>query len=38
MTGIKYQLIRPLDFVVVADHVESFGLLDFIARSDPLIL
>ena len=37
-SGFQFKLIRPLDFVVVADHAESFGLLDFIARSDPLIL
>jgi hypothetical protein len=37
-SGFEFKLIRPLDFVVVADHAESFGLLDFIARSDPLIL
>ena len=37
-SGFEFKLIRPLDFVVVADHAESFGLLDFIARSDPLVL
>ena len=29
---------QPLDFVVVSDHAESFGLLDFIERSDPMVL
>jgi len=36
--GLRFKLVRPLDFVVVADHAESFGLLDFIERSDPLVL
>ena len=31
-SGFKFKLIRPLDFVVVSDHAESFGLLDFIER------
>ncbi len=37
-SGFKFKLVKPLDFVVVADHAESFGLLDFIERSDPLVL
>ena len=37
-SGFEFKLIKPLDFVVVADHAESFGLLDFIERSDPLVL
>ena len=37
-SGFKFKLIKPLDFVVVSDHAESFGLLDFIERSDPLVL
>ena len=36
--GWKVKLIRPLDFVVVADHAENLGLSDFIQRSDPLVL
>jgi Protein of unknown function (DUF3604) len=36
--GWRVKLIRPLDFVVVADHAENLGLADFIRRSDPLIL
>ncbi len=36
--GWKVKLIRPLDFVVVADHAENLGLADFISRSDPIIL
>jgi len=37
-SGFKVKLIRPLDFVVVADHAENLGLADFIRRSDPIIL
>jgi hypothetical protein len=29
----KY-LIRPLDFLVVADHAENLGVADFIRHSD----
>ena len=36
--GWKVKLIRPLDFVVIADHAENLGLADFIRRSDPLVL
>lgn len=36
--GWKVKLIRPLDFVVVADHAEKLGIADFIRRSDPIIL
>jgi hypothetical protein len=36
--GLRAKLHRPLDFVVVADHAENFGLADFIRRSDPLVL
>jgi hypothetical protein len=37
-TGWKVKLIRPLDFIVLADHAENLGLADFIQRSDPLLL
>jgi len=37
-SGFKVKLVRPLDFVVVADHAENLGLADFIRRSDPIIL
>ena len=37
-SGYKVKLIRPLDFIVVADHAENLGLADFIRRSDPIIL
>ena len=36
--GWKVKLIRPLDFLVVADHAENLGLADYIRRSDPIIL
>ncbi len=36
--GLRAKLHRPLDFLVVADHAENFGLPDFIQRSDPLLL
>ncbi|THD65692.1 DUF3604 domain-containing protein [Robertkochia marina] len=36
--GWKVRLIRPLDFLVLADHAENLGLADFIERSDPIIL
>jgi hypothetical protein len=36
--GWRVKLIRPLDFLVLADHAENLGLADFIERSDPIIL
>lgn len=36
--GWKVKLVRPLDFIVMADHAENLGLADFIRRSDPLVL
>ena len=36
--GWKVKLVRPLDFIVVADHSENLGISDFISRSDPIIL
>ena len=36
-TGLSFQLDRPLDFVVLADHAENLGLADYLRRSDPLI-
>ena len=36
--GWKVKLIKPLDFVVVSDHAENLGLMDFIQRSDPILL
>ena len=37
-TGQRVKLIRPLDFIVLADHAENLGLADFIRRSDPILL
>ncbi len=37
-SGFKFKLIRPLDFIVIADHAENLGLADYIRRSDPIIL
>jgi len=37
-SGWKVKLIRPLDFIVIADHAENLGLADFIRRSDPILL
>jgi hypothetical protein len=37
-TGQRVKLIRPLDFIVLADHAENLGLADFISRSDPICM
>ena len=37
-TGQRVKLIRPLDWLVVADHAEYFGLADMLAKGDPAIL
>jgi hypothetical protein len=36
--GERAKLIRPLDFLVVADHAENLGLAPLIERSDPDLL
>ena len=36
--GQRAKLIRPLDFLVVADHAENLGLATMIAESDPNLL
>jgi len=36
--GKRVRLIRPLDFLVVADHAENLGLAPFIAESNPELL
>jgi hypothetical protein len=36
--GGLIKLVRPLDFIVVADHAENLGITDFINRSDPILL
>ena len=37
-TGGRAKLIRPLDFLVVADHAENLGLAPMIAESNPDLL
>jgi Protein of unknown function (DUF3604) len=37
-TGLPARLIRPLDFLVVADHSENLGLAPMIEESDPALL
>jgi len=37
-TGLPFKLVRPLDFVVVADHAENIGIYDYLDRGDPLLL
>ena len=32
-----FKLIRPLDFVAVADHAENMGLSDYLERGNPLV-
>lgn len=36
--GWQVKLIRPLDFLVIADHAENLDIADFIRRSDPICL
>ena len=37
-SGVRARLIRPLDFLVVADHAENLGLSPMIEASDPELL
>ena len=37
-TGVRARLLRPLDFLVVADHSENLGLAPMIAESNPDLL
>lgn len=37
-TGVRTRLLRPLDWLVVADHAENIGLAPMIAESDPDLL
>ena len=37
-TGLRARLLRPLDWLVVADHAENIGLAPMIAESDANIL
>lgn len=36
--GVRARLIRPLDFLVVADHAENLGLAPLIEESNPELL
>ncbi len=36
--GIRARLVRPLDFLVVADHAENMGVAPMIAESNPEFL
>ena len=36
-TGLPFKLIRPLDFIVVADHSENLGIYDYLERGDPIL-
>jgi hypothetical protein len=36
-TGLPFKLVRPLDFVVVADHAENLGIYDYLDRGDPIL-
>jgi hypothetical protein len=36
-TGLPFKLIRPLDFLVVADHAENIGIYDYLDRADPIL-
>ena len=36
--GLRVKLIRPLDFLVVADHSEYMGLPPMLAAGDPVLL
>ncbi len=37
-TGQPFQLVRPLDFLVLTDHAEVMGLASMIRESNPLLL
>ncbi|MHC4369286.1 MAG: DUF3604 domain-containing protein [Planctomycetota bacterium] len=36
--GVRAKLVRPLDWLVVADHAENLGLAPMIAESNPKLL
>jgi len=36
--GAKAKILRPLDFLVIADHAESLGIAPLIAEHSPLVL
>jgi len=37
-SGVRARLIRPLDFLVIADHAENLGLATLIEESNPELL
>jgi hypothetical protein len=37
-TGQRVQLSRPLDFLVVADHAESYGAMSAVLAGDPQLM
>ena len=37
-TGERVKLVRPLDFLVVADHAEYFGMSELMAKGDPVLM
>ena len=37
-TGLRAQLIRPLDFLVVSDHAEYLGIADLLNTANPELL
>lgn len=37
-TGQRAKLIRPLDFLVLADHAEYLGIADLLSTEDPALL
>jgi hypothetical protein len=37
-TGLRVKLLRPLDFLVIADHAEYFGLATMIKNGNPALL
>jgi hypothetical protein len=37
-TGLPARLMRPLDFLVVADHAENLGLAPLLMASDPALM
>jgi hypothetical protein len=36
--GVKARLLRPMDFLVVADHAENLGLAPMMEENNPLVL
>jgi hypothetical protein len=37
-TGVRAKLARPLDWLVIADHAEMYGLMPQLLKGDPTIL